>query len=512
MRVFAQTMIGVGAVTVALLGSTPASLAQGRTDVVVAAPWHVNGMDPASDGYTFQRMEVAETLVDAGPDGALRPGLATEWQVGDDGLVWRFRLRDGVQFHDGTVLNAEVAVASLNRAVTQPGILQNLPISEIAADGDTVVIQLSQKFAALPATLANYTALILAPASFDQDGKVISMIGTGPFKVAKIKPPSSLSLTRFDGYWGEAAHVEAARYISTSRAETRALMAESGDADLVFTLDPAGYSRLSLLEQVEVKAVPIPRTIVLKLNLAHPALKEVEARQALSLAIDRDGIAAGILRFPDAAASQLFPPVLADWHDPALPPLSYDPDTAREKLAALGWASGDDGILVRDGTRFALTLRTFPNRPELPLIAAALQDQWRQVGVELDVSVGNFSEIPAGHQDGTLDVALYARNYGLTPDPIVNAAEDFGAGGADWGAMNWDAPDVAAALSKALADSDPAVRGPAINLAVEAIQRDLPVFPIAWYMHTVAYPDALQGVVIDPLERDYELSKLRWAE
>ncbi|WP_421876057.1 ABC transporter substrate-binding protein [Pacificispira sp.] len=512
MRAFTKAMFGAAIGAAALIATSTASTAQGRTDVVVAAPWHVNGMDPASDGYTFQRMEVAETLVDAGIDGQLRPGLATEWQVGGDGLVWRFQLRDGVRFHDGTELSADAAVASLKRAVTQPGVLQNLPIAEIAADGDAVVIRLAEKFAALPAVLANYTALILAPASFDGDGKVVSVIGTGPFQVAQIDPPSSLSLKRFDGYWGEAAHLEAARYISTSRAETRALMAESGDADLVFTLDPAGYSRLSQLEPVEVKAVPIPRTIVLKLNLAHPALTEAEARQALSLAIDRDGIAAGILRFPDATASQLFPPALADWHDPTLTPLAYDPDTARQSLAALGWAPGEDGILVRDGMRFALTLRTFPNRPELPLIAAALQDQWRQIGVALDISVGNFSEIPSGHQDGSLDVALFARNYGLTPDPVVNAAEDFGAGGADWGAMNWDAPDVAEALAKARAESDPATRGPAIDLAVAAVHKDLPVVPIAWYTHTVAYPDALQGVIVDPLERNYELSKLRWAE
>ena len=59
---------------------------------------------------------------------------------------------------------------------------------------------------------------------------------------------------------------------------------------------------------------------------------------------------------------------------------------------------------------------------------------WKEIGIELEVSVANYSEIPAGHQDGTLQVALYARNYGLTPDPVGTVLQDFGAGGGDWGA------------------------------------------------------------------------------
>jgi peptide/nickel transport system substrate-binding protein len=91
----------------------------------------VSGLDPASDGYSFQRMEVAETLVDADAEGRLQPGLATDWEVSGDGLTWRFRLREGVRFHDGTPLDAPAAVASLRRAADRPGILQTVPLAGI---------------------------------------------------------------------------------------------------------------------------------------------------------------------------------------------------------------------------------------------------------------------------------------------------------------------------------------------------------------------------------------------
>jgi peptide/nickel transport system substrate-binding protein len=341
---------------------------------------------------------------------------------------------------------------------------------------------------------------------------VTAPIGTGPYRVVEFSPPQSMRLEAFDRYWGEPPAIPEARYLAVGRAETRALMAESGDANLVFTLDPAGYARLAAVPTVETRAEPIPRVLTLKVDAAHPYLSDPRARRALSLAVDRAGIATGLLRAPETAATQLFPPALGAWHESALPSLAHDPAEASRLFAELGWQPGADGVLVRAGERFALTLRTFPDRPELPLIAAALQDQWRAVGIDLTVAVGNFSEIPAGHQDGSLQMGLYARNYGLTPDPIGTLLQDFADRGGDWGAMNWDRADVTAALRAIAAEADPDERAPHVRAVVVALQEDLPVIPIAWYRQSVAIDRRLQGVVVDPLERSYGLGAIRWAE
>ena len=488
------------------------ALGADRTTVSVAAPWEIKSLDPSVSGFAFQRMQVMETLVDADSNGMLRPGLASGWEVSEDGLAWRFVLRDGVTFHNGSALRPEAAVAALVRAAEKPGVLGKAPIDRIFADGEAVVIALRAPFAALPSLLAHSTTVIPAPEAFDGEGKPVAAIGTGPFRVDTLSPPQRMVVVRFEDYWGEPPAIEGASYLAASRAETRALLAESGDADLVFTLDPAGYARLATVESVETTAVPIPRVVTLKLNAGHPFLSAPETRRALSLAIDRGGIAVGITRFPESAATQLFPPALGAWHDEGLAPLGHDPDEAKRLLAELGWAAGDDGILVRDGKRFTLLLRTFPDRPELPLIAAALQAQWRAIGVDLEVSVSSYTEIPAGHQDGSLHVALYARNYGLTPDPIGTVLADFGAGGGDWGAMGWENAEVAARLGDIAATADENARARDISAVVEALQRELPVVPIVWYQHTVAIASGLEGVVVDPLERSYGLSRASWKD
>ena len=495
-----------------VMAGAPAAASEAKDSLALASAWEITSVDPAISGFALQRLQIQENLVDADSEGTLRPGLATEWSKSDDGLTWRFTLRENVSFHDGTPFDAAAAVSALERTAEQPGILENAPLGDITADGNAVVITLEKPFAALPSLLAHATTIIPAPASFDADGNPVEAIGTGPFKVEDLKLPLGMDLERFDDYWGEKPALAEVSYLAAGRAETRALLAESGEADIVFGFDPAGFTRLQSVDSVETRAVAIPRVVLLKVNAGHPFFADIEARQALSLAIDREGIAAGITRFPEAAATQLFPPALGGWHDTSLAPLAYDPEKAKDLLAGLGWTPGEDGILEKDGERFSVQLRTFPDRPELPLMATALQDQWRAIGVELDVSVANYSEIPAGHQDGSLEVALYARNYGLTPDPIGTVLNDFGAGGSDWGAMNWDAPKVAEALETIAETADEAIRKPLIAEATAAIHNDLPLMPIIWYQHTVSIAKGLDGVIIDPRQRTYGLERISWAE
>jgi peptide/nickel transport system substrate-binding protein len=261
---------------------------------------------------------------------------------------------------------------------------------------------------------------------------------------------------------------------------------------------------------------------VLKVNAGHPFLDDQHARQALSLAIDRAGIAAGLLRHPEAAAAELFPASLGPWHlglnthgglDAGQ---ARDLEAARKRLADLGWQAGANGFLERDGEPFRLTLRTFSDRPELPLVATALQDQWRDLGIDLEVAVGNASEIPSGHQDGSLELGLAARNYGLVPDPLGTLLDDFGSDpdnmGGDWGAMGWSDAELADWLATLRHDTDPEVRTELAGRIATRLNEAMPLIPVAWYQQTAAVNADLEGFSIDPLERSYRIEELRWAE
>lgn len=527
-----RRLLGAGAAALlspALAQGAMTSTAADRT-VRVIGPWELSSLDPLRGGYLFARMQVAETLVDY--DAQARPvaGLASRWQVSGDGLAWRFALREGARFHDGSPVRAADVVQALRRALHPAGVLGQAPIDAIedATDGATddathgaidakpaavVRIRLHQPFPALPALLSHSSTQILAPASFGADGAVRAIVGSGPYRIVTLEPPQRFSVAAFDGWQGPAPAVRRASYLAVGRAEMRALMAEAGQAELAYGLDPGSVARLRRGGAVRVLQQPIPRTTALKLNARHPLLADPRARQALSLALDRRGIAQAVLREPSLAATQLFPPTLAGWHRADLPGLAHDPVRARALLAELGWRPGADGVLARDGKRFALTLQTFPDRPELPVIAAAIQEQLRLIGMQVRVAVGNSSEIPLGHRDGTLQMALIARNYGAVPDAFGTIAQDFGAAdgnGADWGAMGWSSPALTRALA-AMSSATDAVRTQASRAQIAgALHQGLPLVPVLWYQQTLAASPQLSGVSIDPFERSYRLTELQW--
>ena len=145
----------------------------------VSAPWEITSLDPAKNGYIFTRLEIAETLVNVTNAGELTGGLATSW-VTTDSINWRLKLRPKAKFHDGSAVTAEATVKSLERALTQPGVLRNASVKKISAVSGEVMIELNKPLTALPAFLAHNSTQILAAASYAADGTVSAVIGSGP--------------------------------------------------------------------------------------------------------------------------------------------------------------------------------------------------------------------------------------------------------------------------------------------------------------------------------------------
>lgn len=477
----------------------------------IVSPWEITGLDPARSGYVFARLQVLETLVGADDGGVTVPELAQSWSLSDDRLTWRFVLRAGATFHDGTAVDAAAVIRSLERARRAPGILANAPVAAIAAEGGAVVIRTERPFNSLPAFLAHHTTVILAPAGQDEAGAVKSIIGSGPYRVTELTPPQRVDVARFDGWWGKAPAIERASYLAVGRGETRAAMAESGQAEFVTTLAPETVDRLKRQAQLDVRILPIPRTRVLKLNCGSPFFSDLRVRKAISAALDRPGMATALLRSPPSAANQLFPPGLSQWHLAGVPAPTRDLARARALLAEADWRPGADGILLREGRAFSVTLRTFSDRPELPVLATAMQAQLREVGIDVKVAIVNSGEIPAGHRDGTLEMALLARNFSLVPDPLGTMLQDFGPQGGDWGAMNWSSAELIGALDALAGVADPAERARLRRRVAEILDAELPVIPVAWYDYPVAINRRVAGVRVDPFELSYHLAEMRWA-
>ena len=471
----------------------------------IVAPWELRGSTTASV-TTFLRLGVGEALTAPADGGGAAGALAESWSLASDRLTWRFLLRENVRRHDGSPLTARTVVRILEGLRDQTA-LRNAPIEYLTAENTrTVLIRTARPFSPLAMYLCSTPVMDI---SWDPRGQSLHAIGTGPYRVVEMDGSTRLDLEAFPAYWGARPELRRIRYLGVASPESRAWMAQSGEADVVFTLSPVSAERLRRTKQTELVDVRMARIRILKFNCGSQFFSDPRVRLAISSAIDRRGIADGILHDGGSAASQLFPPEMTGWHQPGLS-CPYQPDHSRRLLAEAGWTPGPDGIVVRNGRPFHVELLTYSSRPDLPEIAVAIQAQLRAVGILVDILIGESSAISDAHGQGSLQMALLARSLGAMPDPIGTLTSDFMEGGGEFGAMNWRNYDAQRAIAGYLASFDEKERQLFRRQIATTLNQELPVVPLAWYQDHISVSSRVSGFVADPYELHYSLERLRW--
>ncbi|MDQ7250402.1 ABC transporter substrate-binding protein [Dongia sedimenti] len=509
-------LVGGALLAASCLVSTATRAAADDRVLEIVSPRQITTLEPMDMGYHFRRLRVAETLVGMDPAGNLVPELAESWSVGADGKTWRFKLRAGVRFHDGTAMTPEIVRAEVEKYRAKSEVLSTAPITGVALDGNDLLVTISEPFSLLPAYFTDATAIILAPSSFAPDGSTKAVVGTGPYRVTAIDGKSSISLEAFPDYWGEKAHIAKVHFTGVPAADTLANMAESGQADLILGLPSALKERVESSGRAQVKEVQTGRILGFMFDHADPRFDQVEERRALSLAIDRKGIAGVVFRNPESAANQLLSAAFPQWHDGSLPAPERNVDEAKKLLASVGWKPGGDGILTQDGKRFSFTV-VVGKQPELTPLAQALQAQFREIGVEMDLKPAPSTLIAEAVKNGTFGAQLARRNYGTVPDPVATLIVDYGRANADkaiWGGVNYDNPDFEKALNDYVSSRDDAEQGAARERLVHIINTDLPILAAAWYVYGVSISNRVDvaSVPIDAIEFGFWIDRVKWAE
>ena len=500
--VIAGHILSLPLVDVALAGP-------GDDTLRIAAPWEVSALTPSA-GTALQRMGVTETLTQPGENGGITGLLATDWSASDDLTEWRFVIREDVVFHDGSPLTAETVAANLSRFLEENA-LRVAPIIEIRAEGRELVIELERPFSPVPAYLSDWSTGILSASNLEEETVVIPF-GTGYYTVLDASDPSVLRLNVNEDYWGDAPEIARAEYHFVPDAQTRQAMVAAGEVELAFGLPANAVRTLGSADGLEVYVQSLPRIRALKLNAGISPYDEIEVRRAISLAIDRRGIADAILDNPNSAATQLIPPTLEGWHAPDLEAFAYDPERAVLLLEEAGWTRGEDGVLARDGERFEMELRTYDSRPELPLIGVAVQNMLRQIGIDVSIRRGDWSVISDGHADGTLEAGIVSDTFVYVPDPIGAMAENFYRDGGDWGSMNWNNAEFDDLVETYERTTDPEMLADLRYRMIEMIHAQQPLVTITWYDETYAVSDDVVGFDYDVYELRYGLNRLSWAE
>ncbi|HID61752.1 MAG TPA: ABC transporter substrate-binding protein, partial [Anaerolineae bacterium] len=213
----------------------------------VAATASVTTWDPSSSFSTeaLYLANIYEPLMWINPDGTFEPALAESWDVSDDGLTWTFHIRDGVKFHDGSELTADVVKASIERTRelgTGASWIWWMVDSIEAVDDLTVEMTLSTAYPLDRVAASTYAAWIMSPAAAAMEDsewfEAGNEAGSGPWMLESYTPDEEIVLTRFEDYWGGWDDSQFDKVVISIVPEqvVQSQMLEGGEVDLALSL------------------------------------------------------------------------------------------------------------------------------------------------------------------------------------------------------------------------------------------------------------------------------------
>ncbi|WP_026925515.1 ABC transporter substrate-binding protein [Glycomyces arizonensis] len=512
----------------------PDEEANENTPFVFGSPGNPSSMDPvfASDGETFRvTRQVFDTLLKHDCTEIV-PGLAESYEQNETGTEWTFHLREGVTFHDGTPLDGAAVCANFDRwynftgGYQSPnytyyyssffgGFKENDPDMGIEAesnyagceaDGLTATVKIHEYTANFPGAFSMATTAIVSPASLAQitDDQVKTaddplpeytqtagvLAGTGPYKfVDWDHSAQSLTLERFDDYWGEPAKVKTLIFRTISDETARRQALEAGDIqgyDLVAPADVVPLQEAGF--QVPTRGVF--NILYMTYNQLDERLADHTVREALSYAVNRQRLVNSVLPPGGTVATQFMPPSLDGWSEDVVK-YEYDPDKAEELLAE----AGQEDMTIK------FCYPTDVSRPYMPapkdifdIIAADLE----AVGVTVEATPITWVEYIPATRSG--DCPLYL--LGWTGD--FNEAYNFlgtwfSTETTEWG---FDNQAIFDGLAEAAAEPDPAVRAEHWTELNEMIMEELPGLPISHSPPSIAFAPEIYPMDVSPLTQE----------
>lgn len=307
----------------------------------------VTPMDPAfvTDTPTWSILHLLyDNLVTFRPDLKIVPDLATSWKVGSDQRTWTFTMRSGVQFTDGTPVNAQAIVYSIERILNPKtsspyratfGSIESVK----AVDDTTVQILTKTPYPDLLVLLAQVAGGVVSPAAAAKDESQPRKfgehpVGSGPFMVKSYVPGDQTVFVRNPRYWGKASVLTEIDWRAVPDASVREATVKSGQADIAVKPPLQDVAALKNVAGLKVLVQPSMYTISIELNNQEKPLNDLRVRWALNYAIDKAAIVKHLLLGYGRVNDSPIP--FGTPYRTGFQPYAYDPAKAKALLAEAG--------------------------------------------------------------------------------------------------------------------------------------------------------------------------------
>ena len=438
----------LGGVTL-LAMAAPACAAD--TDVVIALNEELETVEPCMASQSnigrVILQNISETLTELNTgDGSLMPRLAESWEEMGNG-TWRFKLRPGVTFSDGSAFDAADVKHSIERTVSPDLTCEigakffgGMTLTTAVVDDATIDITSDPAQPILPLLFSTLTIVPSeTPMEFTRNP-----VGTGPYVLSEWNAGQNIILDRRDDYWGEAPVVTKATYLFRTDDAVRAAMVPAGEADIVPLINQNDATN-----PATDFAYPNSETTYLRVDSSKAPLNDIRIREAMNLAVDREAFLGTLVPADATLATHMTPPTaLGADVDLGVPP--YDPDRARALIEEAKAA----GVPVDTEITLIGRLGNYPNVTE---VLEALQQMFADVGlnvklemVEVAEWVEHYSKPFAAGDKPAMVSAMHDNNRG---DPVFSMYFKYACDGLQSGICDADLDKLIADATAATGDA-----------------------------------------------------------
>ena len=469
-----------------------------------------------------------------GPDGNLIPDLVSEIPTVEnggmsaDGLNWRLKFKEGIKWHDGTPFSAEdvkFTIELINNPDFRAGRRAGHElVRDIQVVSPTELTwRLEKPYAPYPAILSWTFIVPKHILGKEADPNTSSFntapVGTGSFKWVERVPGDHITLAAFEDYFGEGPYLE--RLIFKYIPDMTVLYTQFQTGDVDYTgiqgISPDHYEEAKALAGRVVTPVPQPFVENIAFNLGLPVFQDQAVRDALYLAMDKQGLIEAIY-YGLPTPTESFLPKESWAFNPDLPAHSYDPEKAKQILEDAGWVLGADGVREKNGVRLEFTNSTTAGNHTREQAQQLLQQTWGEIGAKMSIN-----NLPPAVMWGDywmmskFETAMVGIGFGIGPDPDANdffSSKSIGAkGGTGQNTTQYDSPEVDKLLADGASTVDKDKRKEIYRKMQEITRRDLPYLPIFQYKMVEGIKEGLQNFTpnVAVQENSWNAGQWYWA-
>ncbi|ANU27328.1 glutathione ABC transporter substrate-binding protein [Planococcus versutus] len=382
-------------------GKTSSSSESEGQEVIYASTTDAVGLSPimTNDSVSSSVMsQIYENLFERNPETMeLEPKLAESYENPDE-LTWVIKLKEGIEFQDGTPFNAEAVKYTFDKlvdpATAAPRASLLEPIDTVTAvDETTVEIKTKYPYGPLLAALSHSNAAIISPTADQVQDLMQNPVGTGPFKFESWNQGDQVVLEKNEAYWDGAPTLDKVTYKVVPEISTAISMLQTGEVNFIDALPSEQLSRVESIDNVEVTKKEGTPVYYLTFNHSQERSENPDFRKAVASAIDRDAFVEKLNGLGVRSDSVLGPQVFGYDKSADEGGTAYDPEAAKKLVEENGF--GDEPIKLLAA-----------NRDNFVLMAEIVQSQLTEAGFNVEIETMEWATFLDTARSGDYDLTF----------------------------------------------------------------------------------------------------------